>query len=252
MAARLSDLVRARDEIDSQISARVAELWPFLQTELGVAFEMMTDEAPIVRVENALIGVEVAVRVRVTEWEKERRSRQLFLLPASVLDGGPENARALLRRWFPLACTRCGLVQPLRSPACQSTAKCWGQVIWRKEAAKPRFYVETRAATGYFAGVPARGLRYVIELDTREIRVMQHTLRNTEKWVGMVPETEQRNLRRLQETVGTDLDVALSSQVAKHAKAACFTFELPDWCSEPATSQVLHLLPGGVSPRLVA
>jgi hypothetical protein len=241
VAARLSDLVRARDEIDVQISTRVAALWPVLQTELGVAPELMTGEAPLVRVENGLVGVEVPVRVRATEWERERRSSQLFLLPASVLDEGLDKAGLLLRRSFPLACTRCGLVQPLRSPACQSTAKCWGQVIWRKEAPKPRFYIETRAATGYFAGVPARGLRYALDLNTREIRAIQHTLRNTDRWIRMNPETEQRNVRWLEETIGTDLDLAINSRVAKHAKVACLAFDLPDWCYEYEGSQVLRL-----------
>ncbi len=233
MTATVSDLLRERIRIETRIGNRVADLWSVLQSELGISAEFKTT-SPGIRLGQATIGLEVSVRGQPTPFDEKRVATHVFEIPPHVLDLDSDSACEVLRRLFPLQCTECGLVQPLGSTACRSAAGCWERLVWRREAPKPAYYVEERATWGYFDAVPARGLRFVVELATNQVLRIEYTLRNRERWVIPTYETQQKILKKLEATIKRDLHHALDGRISRYADPACFKLELPGWCDGPA------------------
>lgn len=232
MAESLTDLLRQRDRLDAVARERIQPLWATLQEELGIPDDLKTPApGPILSLDGDRLILPLEVRVPGTAWEPERRAQMRFAIPELAVASDAAVAREVLRREFPLQCTRCGLVHRAGCSHCQSPATCWGRLVWRTVSPQPSFYVETEGNYGYFSPGP-RGLRYAIDLNDLSIFGVQYTLRNKPKWVTPIPEVVRDIVIRISESVLTDLEQALRGEMTGYAEAACLSFNPPSWCAE--------------------
>jgi hypothetical protein len=243
MPISIAGLLRKRDRLELAVYQRIQPLWPFVQQELGIAPECRTDLClSRLELEGAHLGAEIDVRVPPTSWEKEaRRSTQRVLIPLAAFDGDQSHAAAVLRSEYPLICSRCGLFHRTGTRQCNSAAKCWGMLTWRREAPQPRYYVEAEASYGYVVRNGPRKLRYAIELSTQKLFGVQVTLPRQGKWTIPVSGTLSDIAFRVATTVATDILDAANGHETGYADPACLSLAPPDWCSHDEREIRLHL-----------
>jgi hypothetical protein len=232
MQGSVLELLQQRDACDAAAWATILPLWNDIQAELGVPEHLRKREPVRVDIVGKRVVFEVCSWVPATTIEKERSASRRVSVPATVLDVGVEEVREILRRDFPLVCSRCGSFHPAGTRRCDSSAKCWGWLSWRPQAPRPRFYVETSGTYGYYQPGP-RGLRFVIDLSDYTVFGIQVTLPRSDKWVVPIPEVTADIVRRVGDGVGVDLP-DIFTRINTQADPACLAFDLPEWCPEDA------------------
>jgi hypothetical protein len=243
----LATLLRQRDLLDSMVRDQFSPFWETVQEELGIAEALRSCTPPTLKLDGERIGFPIPVRVPASDFEAERRSATWISIPDTAIAEDLEHLRRVLRREFPLRCSRCGIVYPVGSQRCTSPATCWGTLRWRTVSPRPVFYVETEDNYGYFSPGPRR-LRYAIDLSDYGVFGVQYTLRTRDKWLTPIPWVVRDVVYRLAHTVALDLGDALAGEASHYARAVCLAYEAPDWCARG--SQCIPLPIHGESVRL--
>lgn len=251
MVTPLRYLLNRRVQIDSEISEYLAASWNVIQAELGIPADFQSPTPVPIHAASTAEAIAFASHVRVpgSEYERERVAEHVFRVPTAAISTNAEVTRTQLRLAFPLHCTRCGLRHPVGTERCSSTARCWGYLVWRREAPKPRYYVEEKGSYGYFEPGPRR-LRFVIDLAEQTVFAVSVTLRDGSTWIRPVEATLRHIVSRLQATVATEVGAAVLGELTFKAQARCLRFELPSWVTGVEPQVPFPLRPSGV--RLLA
>jgi hypothetical protein len=239
MAGTIADYLLERDRLEAAARSLLAPRLPLLQRELGIPGSLWPDEIPAISLQGGGLSFEVPTGIAAKAQVKNKPVNRQVWVPLAAVEGTEEEAESCLRRMLPLLCSGCGIHHRAGQRCCTATLGCWGTLTWRSISPVPSFYVEPAGSWGYYESTASRGLRFAVDLPSREVYGIQVTPPLKEKWYEPAWATRDR-IQEIAGTVAPELNQVIGGRLGAHAQASCLSLVEPAWCDSDSPRYALE------------